>query len=74
MPLSAVLGIVKQAGEPKVTLNGGQEHLGRGDTVLHLKLEVTYSCEIPIGNWICLGARTLTGEAALPNNGAHYEY
>ena len=54
-----------------------RSRVGRDDLV-RVKVEAVYRCQIPIGNrLVCnplTSMRTLTAEAALPNQGADYEY
>lgn len=79
IPLMAVKSIV----HVKVTLpsskggNDDRKEFGRNDLV-HVKVEATYLCQVPFAKRVVCNlfteTRTLTGEAALPNNGADYEY
>lgn len=79
IPLRAVNSIV----DVKVTLPssaGGTDDrtdFGRDD-IVHVRVEATYHCSVPFAKRIVCNPltaeRKLTAEAALPNNGADYEY
>jgi hypothetical protein len=79
IPMRSVRSIV----DYKVTFPsqpGGSDNrtdFGRDDLV-RVKVDATYRCQVPIASrLVCnfiTSTRSLTGEAALPNQGADYEY
>jgi Flp pilus assembly protein TadG len=79
IPLRAVTSII----DVKVTFpstQGGDDDrtsFGRNDLV-RVKVQATYQCQVPFASRLVCDPltklRTLTGEAALPNNGADYVY
>jgi hypothetical protein len=48
------------------------------DDLVRVRLQATYRCQVPLASrLVCgflTGRRVLTGEAALPNHGATYQY
>lgn len=53
-----------------------QEQVGRNDLV-HVKLQARYQCRVPFVNRLVCSQnslRTITAEAAMPNQGADYKY
>jgi hypothetical protein len=79
MPMRSVKSIVafdinfpSQAGE-----SDDRDQYGR-DELVRVRVTATYRCQVPFAsrlvcNWLT-GMRELHGEAALPNQGADYEY
>lgn len=79
IPLRAVQSITGVKVTFPSTAGGGgdRQHFGRNDLV-RVKVQATYHCQVPFASRLVCSPlsrlRTLTGEAALPNNGADYEY
>ena len=66
----APLGV--DASTVNVAMNGAY---GR-DELVKVKVEVDYTCEVPWGRFtVCgIGKKKLVGEAAMPNQGAEFQY
>ncbi len=66
------MGII-EAALAKVTVEGAVSR----DSIVKVKVEYQYHCEVPWGRFTVCGFsnfKKLTGEAALPNQGADYVY